>query len=180
MNHKEQIIDIFLFLVRLGIGKSNDKSIVSLEFNNEVSWGRVQELAKKQGVDAVVLDGVECLPENKRPSKEHLLEWIGEVLQGYEYRYEMYKRSISELTGFYNANGYKMMVLKGFACSLDWPKPDHRPCGDIDIWLFGKQKEADKALEAWFKVQGSRLMARITTILYLSGKDLRLRITMTL
>lgn len=39
-----------------------------------------------------------------------------------------------------------MMVLKGYACSLNWPKPEHRPCGDIDIWLFGQQKEADKAL----------------------------------
>ena len=39
-----------------------------------------------------------------------------------------------------------MMVLKGYACSIDWPKPEHRPCGDIDIWLFGKQKEADALL----------------------------------
>lgn len=39
------------------------------------------------------------------------------------------------------------MVLKGYACSLDWPKPEHRPCGDIDIWLFGKQKESDSLLD---------------------------------
>ncbi len=38
------------------------------------------------------------------------------------------------------------MVLKGYACSLDWPKPNHRPCGDIDIWQFGHWKEADAAL----------------------------------
>ena len=38
------------------------------------------------------------------------------------------------------------MVLKGYACSLDWPKPEHRPCGDIDIWQFGMQKEADETL----------------------------------
>lgn len=40
------------------------------------------------------------------------------------------------------------MVLKGYACSLDWPKPEHRPCGDIDIWQFGKQKEGDSLLES--------------------------------
>jgi hypothetical protein len=39
------------------------------------------------------------------------------------------------------------MVLKGYACSVNWPIPEHRPCGDIDIWLFGKQKEADSILE---------------------------------
>ena len=50
------------------------------------------------------------------------------------------------MAAFYNEHGYKMMLLKGYACSLDWPKPEHRPCGDIDIWLFGQQKEADDAL----------------------------------
>lgn len=75
-----------------------------------------------------------------------MLEWIGEVLQGYEYRYELYKRAIAEMAGFYNSHGYKMMILKGYACALGWPKPEHRPCGDIDIWLFGKQKEADADL----------------------------------
>ena len=39
-----------------------------------------------------------------------------------------------------------MMVLKGYACAIDWPKPEHRPCGDVDIWQFGKQKEADTVL----------------------------------
>ena len=39
------------------------------------------------------------------------------------------------------------MLLKGYACCLDWPKPDHRPVGDIDIWLFGKQAEADALLK---------------------------------
>ena len=38
--------------------------------------------------------------------------------------------------------------MKGYACSLDWLKPSHRPCGDIDIWLFGAQKEADLTLAA--------------------------------
>ena len=68
------------------------------------------------------------------------------VVQNYEYRYEHYKRAIAELASFYNSHGFKMMVLKGYACSLNWPKPEHRPCGDIDIWQFGKQREADAAL----------------------------------
>jgi len=40
-----------------------------------------------------------------------------------------------------------MMVLKGYACSLDWPRPNHRPAGDIDIWQFGQQREADEVLQ---------------------------------
>jgi len=104
-------------------------------------------LAERQGLSAVILDGIERLPDTQRPPKELLLQWIGETLQSYEYRYELYRRAIAELAGFYRDHGLKMMVLKGYVCSLDWPKPEHRPCGDIDIWQFGKQKEGDSLLE---------------------------------
>ena len=91
-------------------------------------------------------DGIECLPKEVRPPKLLMLQLIGEVLQNYEYRHEQYWRAIAELADFYNSHGFKMMVLKGYACAMDWPKPGHRPSGDIDIWLFGEQKAADEAL----------------------------------
>ena len=138
-----------LTLVRLGIGH-NSKALPS-----NVDWNELKDLAERQGLSAVVLDGIERLPEGERPFKMLLLEWIGEILQGYENRYKLYQRAIAELAGWYNTYGYKMMVLKGYACSIDWPKPEHRPCGDIDIWLFGKQKEADKELVSSFRNQDS-------------------------
>ena len=128
---------IFLQLVRLGIGHPGDVPCKT------VDWNELWALAERQGLSAVVVDGMERLPERQRPPKELLLQWIGEVLQSYEYRYKLYNRTIAELAGFYREHDLKMMVLKGYACSLDWPKPEHRPCGDIDIWMFGKQKEAD-------------------------------------
>ncbi len=112
-----------------------------------VDWEAMEELAAEQGLSAVMVDGIEQVPEGVRPPKLVLLQWIGETLQGYEYRYEQYKKAISELASFYNSHGFKMMILKGYVCSLDWPKPEHRPCGDIDIWQFGQYKEADALLK---------------------------------
>lgn len=131
----------FLSLVRMGIGHRADT------LTHIVDWSEMKVLAEKQGLSAIVLDGIERLPEQIRPPKKFLLEWIGITLQGYEYRYEQYQRTIAEMARFYNSHGYKMMVPKGYACSLEWPKPEHRPCGDVDVWLFGNQKEADAALE---------------------------------
>jgi len=132
--------DSFLSLVRLGIGHP------IYAHPDKVDWNTIQTLGIRHGLSAIIIDGIEQLPENKRPPKETLLEWIGEVLQGFEYRFKMYRQTIVEMASFYNSHGYKMMVLKGYACALNWPKPEHRPCGDIDIWLFGKQKEADADL----------------------------------
>lgn len=131
---------VYLALIRLGIGHPT-----VVEWRH-VDWRKIQALAVQQGLSAVIIDGIEALPEDCRPPKTVLLKWIGETLQGYEYRYELYKRTIADLSSVYNSKGYKMMVLKGYACSLDWPKPEHRPNGDIDIWLFGKQREADAFL----------------------------------
>ena len=129
-------------LVRLGIG--HDGGI----FPESVDWKVLDAFVLEQGLEAVVLDGVERLPADKRPPVPVLRQWISETLQEYEGRYGLYRRTIAELAAFYNAHGFKMMVLKGYACGLDWPRPEHRPCGDIDIWLFGQQKAADTCLES--------------------------------
>ena len=137
----------FLHLVRLGIG--HILTLTGSAANTEsMDWVAMKDLAEKQGLSAIVLDGLDKANTKitNRPPQSLMLEWIGEVMQNYEARYKQYERVIGELAGLYNSHGYKMMVLKGYACSLNWPKPSHRPCGDIDIWQFGKQKEADETL----------------------------------
>lgn len=138
----------FLQLVRLGIGTSKEVTI-----SKDVDWVQLKVLADAQGLSAVILDGIDKLNTNLSNCTNALpiqmkLEWIGEVLQNYEQRFETYEKAISSLAAFYNQHGFKMMILKGYACSLDWPKPDHRPCGDIDIWQFGRYKEADALLKS--------------------------------
>lgn len=138
----------FLALVRIGIGHSLSEHVTNLDLS------ALKALAEKQGLLAIVLDGVEKVRHKRTDGridtlqeKILLAQWIGEVSQWYEQRYERYSHAIADLATFYNSHGIKMMVLKGYACSLDWPKPNHRPCGDIDIWQFGRQKEADALLK---------------------------------
>lgn len=151
--------DLFLQLVRLGIGTVNS-SRFTIHGSDSVDWIVLKELADRQGLSAIVLDGLnavhgEGLMVNGSLPLELKLEWIGEVLQNYEARYRQYEKAIGSLAGWYNQHGFKMMVLKGYSCSLDWPISEHRTCGDIDIWLFGQQAAADKELSSWLKVNGS-------------------------
>lgn len=134
----------FLRLIRLGIGHGAGP------LREPVDWDEVETLAARQGLMGVVLDGIQCIAESAENAEtipyKKKLEWLGLVMQGYELRYKDYRKALTELATFYGRHGYKMMVLKGYACGKDWPKPEHRPYGDIDIWLFGKQKEADAIL----------------------------------
>ena len=131
----------FFRLLRIGVGKN-----VPIKAGDVFDWGAIQTIAAQHGLSAFVLDAIECLPEGKRPDKALFLPWIGEVVQDYDVRYEQYSMGISSLAAFYNEHGFKMMIVKGISCGLTWPKPEHRPYGDVDIWLFGKYKEADAAI----------------------------------
>lgn len=145
--------DALLQLVRLGIGTSKDAKI-----SKDIDWEPVEALAERQGLLGVVYDGVlrhteitestEILPLMVK------LRWMGKVMQGYEQRYALYRKAVADLGAWYYAHGYRMMVLKGLACGENWPKPEHRPYGDIDIFLFGKQSEADALMVQEYKVVG--------------------------
>ena len=135
--------ETFLQLVRIGIGHAE-----STDLTKKVDWTQMKALAEKQGLTAVVLDGLDkCHIETTDTLSQPMrLEWIGEVLQNYEQRYAAYEKAIGNLAEWYNRHGFKMMLLKGYGLSLNWPNPKHRPCGDIDIWLFDRYKDADSCI----------------------------------
>ena len=158
-----ELKDIFLSLVRLGIGHDG----LNTNLNGSVGWLTVKALAERQGLSAVVLDGIDLATDSKHLTlnTQLKLEWIGGVLQNYEARYRQYENAIGSLASFYNQHGFRMMVLKGYACAMNWPRPEHRPCGDIDIWLFRKQKEADALLESSeFRVQSLGSVEKVQRI----------------
>lgn len=142
----------FLSLVRLGIGHQ------TTVFPETIDWESICALATEQGVTAIVLDGVQVLSdcgkltEGRAMDKSMKKKWIGSVIQNYEWKYEDYRRAIGQLARFYSMHDYQMMVLKGYGLSLNYPVPQHRPCGDIDIWVFGKYKETDEVLSRDLKI----------------------------
>ena len=118
----------------------------------DIDWREVKDRAFRQGVGGIVFDVVEKLPACQRPPKEVVLEWMGMVMR-MERMYEHHRQVIARLAAFYAEMGVRMLLLKGYGLSLAWPVPKHRPTGDIDIFLFGKQQEADERLQARFGVE---------------------------
>ena len=56
--------DFFLQLVRIGIGNDNPERVV---VHNPIDWNGLEALAVEQGLSAVLVDGVEKLPEGQKP-----------------------------------------------------------------------------------------------------------------
>lgn len=138
--------ETLLSLIRLGIG--HPVTILP----ESIDWETIRSLASEQGLSAIVLDGAQVLTDRGALNEGRVMDvqlkkqWIGSVIQSFEWKYEEYRKSLGQLARFYNEHGFKLMVLKGYGLGLNYVRPEHRPYGDIDIWAFGKFKEADTAL----------------------------------
>lgn len=144
-------------LVRLGIHPEADVESTSVD----IDWQTVFDLAGKQGVVAIAWDGYARLYEagmlTVDMDKQVKKQWIGHVIQTYEWKYPTYRATIGHLASIYANYGIKMMVLKGYGLSMNYPVPAHRPCGDVDIWNYGEYQLADKVLheERGIKIDNS-------------------------
>lgn len=139
-----------LRLVRIGSGL--DSAISDTILRDSPNWQALYPLALHQGVSAILLDAIGLLPSETRPPKPMLLQWIGQSTM-MERMYVRHWERIGELADFYKQQGIRMLLLKGYGCSLCYPKPEHRPTGDIDVYLFGKKDEADDLIEKKFGIK---------------------------
>lgn len=134
---------LLLSLIRSALGNSSADLSCS-----KVDWAKVYKLAQAQGVHGVVFDILESLSTEMRPPKAILLKWIGNVAI-MERTYDAYVRTIKKMAGIVKKKDCIMMVMKGYGCSLNYPVPSHRPCGDIDIFVMtSKGEHNEKVLKA--------------------------------
>ena len=133
--------EAFLALVRLGIGNA-----ATVALPDCIDWDEVEALAKRQGLFAVVFDGVEQLPQSLRPLFNTWLRWIGEV-QLEEERYNHQWNEVCKMTQLFQQNGICTYVLKGFVASECYPKFQHRVSADFDCFLL----PAEGDLDVWEK-----------------------------
>lgn len=122
-------------------GRMDDAAL--FEGTDAALWREIYDLSSAQGVLAQAWDGMQFLPEAMLPPKALRLQWAVNV-DRIENIYRRQERAIARLAAFYREHAIPMMLLKGYGLSLFYPVPEHRPCGDIDIWLFGRQPEADE------------------------------------
>lgn len=158
---KEEIS--LLHLLQLGLSGKIKESVIDIKY--DIDWHSVYALALRQGITAILLDAISKLPNEARPSKPMLLQWIGQATM-MERMYAKHRGLISSLAELYGQQGIRMLLLKGYGCSLCYPKPEHRPTGDIDVYLFGKKDEADDLVEKCLGIKVHREYHKHSTYNY--------------
>ena len=152
-------------LLRLGLANTTteEENLSDFIVLTADKWARIGDLARKQGVLGIMLDGVEKLEATRYGLTRELkaaqkLEWIGEVFQ-IEQRNRQQIVVMNDLAGKWKQQGCRVMVMKGQANAVIYPKSEHRNPGDIDCYLFDDyargndiaRQEGANVDESWYK-----------------------------
>lgn len=85
---------------------------------------------------------------SKKPPLPLLLKWMGDVKQ-LEKSNEQQRKVIGALASFFGEHNLRILVLKGYGCSLNYPDLSKRHVGDIDIYVLGPDSNTRPHNEIW-------------------------------
>lgn len=125
------MVSLFLELLQVSIGTRERLSRVP----SAVEWQEIMDEAQRQAITGIMTWGIESLPEEQKPPKELLLQWIGLSLQ-IEQLNALTTKVCGEVFRQMEKDGLCCCVLKGQANHRYYPAQisNRRSCGDIDIW----------------------------------------------
>jgi len=141
-------IKTFFALVRAGLWENFQKfRVESLELRDSADWGEVYRLASEQSVLGIVLAGIDYLPNEQRPPKIELLQWIGEI-QVLEQQNQAMNNFIKELVLDMRKDGIYTLLVKGQGVAQCYERPMWRASGDVDLLLNEDNYEKAKIFMA--------------------------------
>ncbi len=134
--NQEPHISLLFALLRAGLtGQTETLPVV-----DEEQWRKSYEVALEHGVQAIAWDGlshiaaVEGVKVDAFITRRMKMRFIYGV-DSVEKKYAMQYGTAAELAALYAGAGVRTIVLKGIAASMNYPRPEHRPCGDLDCFL---------------------------------------------
>ena len=141
---------VLLKLVRMAMGWESD-----LVLPLDINWSEVMDLSYEQGVAAIVLDGYEVYLKNnpqektifRPPENKPLRAKAFGRLNNIENGYQKHLSALSSLSKCLSDERIRFMIMKGFSCAQYYPKPEHRGCGDIDIYPGNQFTESNDAIK---------------------------------
>lgn len=128
--------DLFFELLQVCTGAKESLS----RTYSEAEWNDALEVAQEQAIDGVLLSAIEKLPDEQRPPKLVLLQWIGSV-QILEANSKKIAEASETVINYFRENGFACNILKGSAVARYYPQPERRSSGDVDVWVDGGREK---------------------------------------
>lgn len=136
------ILQDFYTILQSAIGKTVQLSHTL----SEKEWNEIFGLAKKQALVGIMFEGVERLPQEQWPPRNVVLQWAM-MVESIKRRNRQTTDVCLLLTEALDKDGFETCILKGQAnhvyydaLNLEHSLGQLRICGDVDAWIWPKEK----------------------------------------
>jgi len=136
------IPETLLYLLKVALWDEQDTESAPDIVLTDEEWMTLYKSAQKQGVASIITDSLGKLPSSSKPPRKVVLSWSHYCLQSEE-RWKKQVSVATRLADCFYKHGIRTLLLKGLGVGLFYPKPFHRECGDVDIYLFGQYEEGN-------------------------------------
>lgn len=149
----DKVTEAFLALVRSGLHEQPAEMAVMpgstghLDWQSlsEPEWLAVLEMARKQTVCGLVYRGVALLPEEVQVPDSVIFPLMKEAHRVIQQSRKI-DQTAAEVVAFFERRSLHPLILKGPEAAKNYPKPELRESGDLDLYF--PPKEFGKAVHA--------------------------------
>lgn len=145
-----EVNGLFLNLLSAAI-LNNPVDIDMFEGIEATIWKRIEGIARKQSVNALIANKVLSLPERCLPPRDQRMLFLSQL----EQTKALNRKMINVLLNLkieYSKENYSFVLLKGLSNGVNYPEPLLRSPGDIDFLLF-KKVDYEKSID-WIISKG--------------------------
>lgn len=133
------------------VALKNRQDLSTTPSRNE--WYILYKEAKRHSIVGFLFCGIELLPDEQRPPKELLLQWIGDVMQ-VETQNKRLVDACNQLARLFKTGALRSCVLKGQGLAQLYNEPFRRQSGDIDLWVEGGREKVLQFLKSSYLKTG--------------------------
>lgn len=126
--------ELFFSLLRSGL---YGRPLTEAELPESIDWEGVVALAKKHGVLGTIIESVQLLPEDLRPTGQ-IMSQMGKFALGLIHANLVLDKTVARLVAFLREHGIEGVLLKGQGVARYYRKPQMRQSGDIDFYVGDK------------------------------------------
>ena len=123
--------DLFFELLQVSLGRR--KFLSRIPTTEE--WSALFEVSESQAISGIILNGLVNLPDNQRPPKMVLLQWLG-VCQMVRSRNSEMDTAVVKLCKKLDGICTNYIIVKGQTLNAIYPLTNLRQSGDIDFLVY--------------------------------------------
>ena len=134
------IID-YRYVTLLKCSIQNECSVKSFSFLSDSQWYQLFHLSQQQATLGVCYPVLNTLPKAQQPPQGIFLQWAAQA-NYIKIRNQKMQQALRSLQSLFAEIEVYPVVMKGLSFAMNYPIPDLRMCGDIDLFIPEKYEGA--------------------------------------